>query len=153
MTLKKSQSLLLSALIICALGSTTWLPSARAISSDPLPTAEENNNHNQNTERGQFEHETDAFAGDQARLGGELAQLPGPNVDFNGLLRVVITWSVSLAASVAIFRFVTGAFTAISGTEEARNRFKRLPVQLLIGLGLIYFSYQLVAWVVGLIWA
>lgn len=100
-----------------------------------------------------FNAETEAFANGQARLGNELAQLPGPQISFSNLMRVIITWSASLAASVAIFLFVLRSFAAISGSEEAHNQFKSTIIKILIGLVLIFFSYQLVSFIMGIIWA
>ena len=89
----------------------------------------------------------------QARLGNELSILPGPNITFNDLLRLVITWSASLAASVAIFLFVLRSFTAISGTEESHNALRTTIIKIIIGLALIFFSYQIVSFIMGIIWA
>lgn len=100
-----------------------------------------------------FNNAVKDFSEGDARLGNELASLPGPNISFNDLLRVIITWSASLAASVAIFIFVLRSFAAISGTEEAHNQWKSSILKILIGLVLIFFSYQIIAFVMGILWA
>lgn len=93
------------------------------------------------------------ISGSQARLGNELKTLPGPNISFQDLLKLIITWSASLAASVAIFLFIFRSFSAISGTEDSHNQLKSTLVKIIIGLTLIFFSYQLIAFIMGIIWA
>lgn len=100
-----------------------------------------------------FNCEAAQFAGSQARLGDELSVLPGPNINFSDLLRLIITWAASLAASVAIFLFIIRSFGAISGTEDAHNQWKTTIIRIVIGLVLIFFSYTIVSFIMGIIWA
>lgn len=108
---------------------------------------------NDQTRQEAFDREVAPFAGSQARLGNELAQLPGPQIDFQGLMRVVITWAASLASSVALCLFVFRSFAAISGTEETHNELKRTIIKILVGMVLVLFSYTLVSFLMGIIWA
>ncbi|PIV90335.1 hypothetical protein COW46_03610 [Candidatus Gracilibacteria bacterium CG17_big_fil_post_rev_8_21_14_2_50_48_13] len=100
-----------------------------------------------------FNAQQDAITNSQSRLGKELQSLPGPNIDFQGLLRLIITWSASIAASVAIFLVVMRSFQSISGTEESHNELKSTIIRVLIGLVLIFFSYLIVSFIMGIIWA
>ncbi|PIQ27233.1 hypothetical protein COW36_24940 [bacterium (Candidatus Blackallbacteria) CG17_big_fil_post_rev_8_21_14_2_50_48_46] len=100
-----------------------------------------------------FEKATEHLAGSQARLGDELATLPGPNINFQSLMRLVITWSASLAASVALYLLVWSAFRAISGTEEAHNQLKQTLIKVIVGMALVLFSYVIVSFIMGIIWA
>lgn len=93
------------------------------------------------------------ISGSQARLGNELMTLPGPNISFQDLLKLIITWSAQLAASVAILITIWTSFKGISGTEESHNEMKRVIIKVVISLTLIFFSYQLIAFIMGIIWA
>lgn len=117
-----------------------------------LTDMEEEANNNINERLVDFNNSAQRVT-EQAALGDELALLPGPNINFNDLTKLVITWSASLASSVALYLLVWNAFKAISGTEESRNRLKSTIIQAVIGLALIFFSYQLVSMVMGIIWA
>lgn len=129
------------------------LPAAYALGGVPRENSNTSDVTNSNTAEDAFNNEARQFAEGYARLGDELATLPGPKVSFDGFARALITWAAGLAGSVALFLLVWKAFKSISGTEEAHNDFKRVILQILIGLTMIFFSFAIVNFVMSLIWA
>lgn len=152
MNLRKSQSLLLTGILCILLSFFGAIPAVYAYGTAPQSNQNAPND-NTNAAEQAFNEKVEKFAGSQARLGDELSQLPGPKVDFNTLARTGITWAASLAASVALYLLVWNAFKAISGTEESHNALKRVLIQIIVGLSVILFAYQLVAWIMGILWA
>lgn len=166
--------------IIMILGTIFSFPSVEAVSTDssiqsknttgslpaPTPPQVSGSPNNENKPKAltpaqqlqqekieNFNLQQDTITNSQSRLGDELKSLPGPNIDFQGLLRLIIAWSASLAASVAIFLVVIRSFASISGTEETHNELKSTIIKVLIGLVLIFFSYWIVSTIMGIIWA
>lgn len=45
------------------------------------------------------------------------------------------------------------SFKSISGTEEAHNNQKRVLIQVIVGIALILFSFQIVSFIMGILWA
>lgn len=153
---RKSQIFATCLLLIGAVFMPIYLPvaSAELDGDTPPPVTIPNRDNNNPTEAAKkWQEAADRISGSQARLGDELKTLPGPNISFQDLLKLIITWSASLAASVAIFLFIFRSFSAISGTEDSHNQLKSTLVKIIIGLTLIFFSYQLIAFIMGIIWA
>lgn len=100
----------------------------------------------------QFNERTDAIT-NQASLGKELAELPGPNINFQQFQRIVIDVSAGLAASVGLVLLIWNAFKAISGREDDRAEYKVTLIKVVVGLTLVFGAYLIVATIMGIIWA
>jgi len=148
---KKLQGFALVSLLLTSFLWNGFTPAFGAIEDDEEVKTEEVTTP-VTEDRKKFDNTAARITADAA-LGDEVALLPGPNINFNDLLKVIITWSVSLASSVALFKFITNSFLAIRGTEDDINRMKEGLIKSLIGLALIMFSYVIVSFVMGIIWA
>lgn len=158
MNTRKSQWLSrLTALIICLLiGLAPLHHQAFAVGTDTHgtpPKAETSSESDPKEAENAFNDAVSSFSESDARLGDELAMLPGPNVSLSTLLQALIFWSASLASSVALVLVMIASFRAIGGSEEAHNNQKRAWLQAFIGIALVLFSFQIVSIIMGILWA
>ncbi|PIQ23089.1 hypothetical protein COW36_03440 [bacterium (Candidatus Blackallbacteria) CG17_big_fil_post_rev_8_21_14_2_50_48_46] len=155
MKTRKSQHILFTIALIGFFSFQSLLPAFALV--EPVKKVVDKKNAVDNTAEDDaikaFNEQQDAITNSQSRLGDELKSLPGPNINFAELLRWVITVSASLAGSVGLYLLVMAGFKSISGTEESHNELKQVLVRVLVGLTVIFFSYKIIEFIMGIIWA